>query len=238
MYARTTASGVRSSCVTIAMSSARASSIAFSSVARASASFCIRPFSTMPASRSAMARRCETSEAVKSRGCSVCTLSTPTVRSFQTRGTDSIDAMNRRWSMPRTHRKRSSLLTSGMTSESLDSATRPVTPAPNGTRARPIWNRSRPFVAASVRFSASRSSRYSDDTLARRASRVSSTTVSRSSSHVRAVVAIRATRCRKRSWPSCSAAGALPATSSDPVSASGSSFVVRVVSAVSVTRSR
>jgi hypothetical protein len=47
--------------------------------------------------------------------------------------------MNRRWSMPRTHRKRSSALTSGITSGSRDLATRPVTPAPNGTLARPIW---------------------------------------------------------------------------------------------------
>ena len=56
MYARTTASGVRSSWVTSAMSSARASSICFSSAARASASRWIRPFSTIPASRSAIAR--------------------------------------------------------------------------------------------------------------------------------------------------------------------------------------
>ena len=60
-------------------------------------------------------------------------------RSFQTSGTESIEAMNRLWSMPRTHRKRSSWLTSGITSGSRDSATRPVTPPPNGTLARPIW---------------------------------------------------------------------------------------------------
>ena len=39
-------------------------------------------------------------------------------------------------------------------------------PSPNGTTARPIWNRSRPLVAASVSRVPSRSSRYSDDTLA------------------------------------------------------------------------
>ena len=61
---------------------------------------------------------------VKSRGCSVWTLRTPTIRSFQTSGTESIEAMNRRWSMPRTHRNRSSLLTSGITSGSRDSRRR------------------------------------------------------------------------------------------------------------------
>ena len=52
---------------------------------------------------------------VNSRGCSVWTLSTPTTWSCQVRGTLSIEATNRRWSMPRTHRKRGSALTSGMT---------------------------------------------------------------------------------------------------------------------------
>ena len=93
------------------------------------------------------------------RGCSVWTLRTPTIWSCQVSGTDSIDATKRRWSMPRTHRKRGSARTSGMTSGSRLAATRPVTPSPNGTRARPIWKRSRPFVAASVRYAPSRSSR-------------------------------------------------------------------------------
>ena len=72
---------------------------------------------------------------------------------------DSIEATKRRWSMPRTHRKRASALTSGMTSGRRSAATLPVTPSPNGTRARPIWKRSRPFVAARVRYAPSRSSR-------------------------------------------------------------------------------
>ena len=55
---------------------------------------------------------------LKSRGCSVWTLRTPTIWSCQVSGTDSIEATNRRWSMPRTHRKRGSALTSGMTSGS------------------------------------------------------------------------------------------------------------------------
>ena len=65
------------------------------------------------------ARSWATSASVKSRGCSVWTLRTPTVWSCQVSGTDSIEATNRRWSMPRTHRKRGSALTSGMTSGSL-----------------------------------------------------------------------------------------------------------------------
>ena len=77
-YARTTASGVRSSWVTRAISSLRASSIALSASTRASASDCWRPFSTMPASRSATAPSCATSDRLKSRGRSVWTLSTPT----------------------------------------------------------------------------------------------------------------------------------------------------------------
>ena len=53
--------------------------------------------------------------ALKTRGCSVCTLRTPTVWSCQMSGTDNMDATNRRWSMPRTHRNRASARTSGMT---------------------------------------------------------------------------------------------------------------------------
>ena len=98
-----------------------------------------------------MAPSWATSPGVKSRGCSVWTLRTPTTWSFQLSGTLSIEAMNRRWSMPATHRKRFSAGTSGTTSGSRVLATSPVTPSPNGTRARPIWYRSRPFVAASVR---------------------------------------------------------------------------------------
>ena len=54
-------------------------------------------------------------------------------------GTDSIEAMNRRWSIPRTHRKRGSAGTSGMTIGVREAATRPVTPSPMGMWARPIW---------------------------------------------------------------------------------------------------
>ena len=54
-------------------------------------------------------------------------------------GTDSIEAMNLRWSMPRTHRKRESARTSGITIGVRVAATRPVTPSPMGMWARPIW---------------------------------------------------------------------------------------------------
>ena len=72
----------------------------------------------MPARRSATAPSCATSWSLKVRGSSVWTLRTPTVWSCQVSGTDSIDDTNRRWSMPRTHRKRGSARTSGMTSGS------------------------------------------------------------------------------------------------------------------------
>ena len=170
------------------MSSLRAWSRALSCSTCASASRCRRPFSTIPARRSAIADSWSTSDGVNSRCSSVWTLSTPTTWSCQVSGTDSIEATKRRWSIPRTHRKRGSAATSGMTMASRVAATRPVIPSPNGTTARPIWKRSRPLVAASVRRVPSRSSRYSDDTLAPSASRVPSTTVSSSSSHVWAVV--------------------------------------------------
>ena len=96
MYARTTASGVRSSWVTIAISSVRASSMALSASTWSSASRWVRPFSTIPASRSAMADSWATSESANSRVCSVWMLRTPTTLSCQDKGTDSIDAMNRR----------------------------------------------------------------------------------------------------------------------------------------------
>ena len=67
-------------------------------------------FSTIPARRSAIAAACATSESVKSRCISVWTLSTPTTWSPHVSGTDSIEAMNRRWSSPRTHPKRQSSL--------------------------------------------------------------------------------------------------------------------------------
>ena len=73
------------------------------------------------------------------RACSVWTLRTPTTWSFQLSGTLSIDATNRFWSIPRTHRKRESERTSGTARGVWVAATRPVTPSPNGTRARPIW---------------------------------------------------------------------------------------------------
>ena len=106
-----------------------------------------------------MAESWATSEPANSRWSSVWTLSTPTTWSCQVSGTDSIEATNRRWSMPRTHRKRWSAATSGMTIGSRVAATRPVIPSPNGTTARPMWYRSRPLVAASVSGVPSRSSR-------------------------------------------------------------------------------
>ena len=72
----------------------------------------------IPASRSATAPSWATSWSLNVRGSSVWTLRTPTVWSCQVSGTDSIDATKRRWSMPRTHRKRGSAWTSGMTSGS------------------------------------------------------------------------------------------------------------------------
>ena len=98
--------------MTRAMSSLRASSMALSDSTRASASDCWRPFSTMPARRSATALSWATSEGLKTRGRSVWTLSTPTVWSCQDRGTLSMEVTKRRWSRPRTHRKRGSALTS------------------------------------------------------------------------------------------------------------------------------
>ena len=86
-----------------------------------------------------MADSWATSDSPNSRVCSVWMLRTPTTLSCQDSGTDSIDAMNRRWSMPRTHRNRGSWRTSAMTIGSRVAATRPVTPSPKGTRARPIW---------------------------------------------------------------------------------------------------
>ena len=100
VYARTTASGVRSSWVTSAMSSLRAWSSALSCSTCASASRWSRPFSTIPASRSAIADSWSTSDGVNSRCSSVWTLSTPTTWSCHSSGTDSIEATNRRWSMP------------------------------------------------------------------------------------------------------------------------------------------
>ncbi len=181
------------------MSSLRAWSRALSCSTCASASRCRRPFSTIPARRSAIADSWSTSDGVNSRCSSVWTLSTPTTWSCHVSGTDSIEATKRRWSIPRTHRKRGSAATSGMTMASRVAATRPVIPSPNGTTARPIWKRSRPLVAASVRRVPSRSSRYSDDTLAPSASRVPSTTVSSSSSHVWAVVTRPSSSWRNRS---------------------------------------
>ena len=113
-----------------------------------------------------MADSCATSDAAKSRWVSVCTLSTPTTCSCHVSGTDSIEATNRRWSRPRTHRKRSSLRTSGIVIGRRVAATRPVIPSPTGTTARPMWCRSSPLVAASVSRAPSRSSRYSELTLA------------------------------------------------------------------------
>ena len=72
----------------------------------------------IPASRSATAPSWATSWSLKVRASSVWTLRTPTVWSCQLSGTDSIDDTNRRWSMPRTHRKRGSARTSVMTSGS------------------------------------------------------------------------------------------------------------------------
>ena len=91
MYARTTASGVRSSWVTSAMSSAARPSSATSCSTCVSASAWRRPFSTMPASRSAIADSCATSPSVNSRWVSVWTLSTPTTWSRQVSGTESIE---------------------------------------------------------------------------------------------------------------------------------------------------
>ena len=54
----------------------------------------------MPARRSAIADSWSTSDSAKSRWVSVWTLSTPTTWSCQVSGTDSIEATNRRWSMP------------------------------------------------------------------------------------------------------------------------------------------
>ena len=70
--------------------------MALSASTRASASDCWRPFSTIPASRSATAPSWSTSERLKSRGRSVWTLRTPTVWSCHDNGTDSIEATKRR----------------------------------------------------------------------------------------------------------------------------------------------
>ena len=106
-----------------------------------------------------MADSCATSSSVNRRRSSVWTLSTPTTWSCQVSGTDSIEVMNRRWSRPRTHRKRGSSAMSSTMIGSRLAAVRPVIPSPNGTTARPMWWRSRPLVAASVSDSPSRSMR-------------------------------------------------------------------------------
>ena len=97
------------------MSSTRAWSSALSSSTWRADSCWSRTFSTIPASSSAMSERYWTSSSTKSCGCSVWTLRTPMTWSPRVSGTDSIEAMNRRWSIPRTHRKRGSAGTSGMT---------------------------------------------------------------------------------------------------------------------------
>ena len=121
---------------------------------RASASACWRPFSTIPASRSAIAPSCATSPGVKSRGRSVWTLSTPTTWSFhderhgQHRGdepalVDAPDPQEARVGADVGDHQRLAL-----------AATRPVTPSPNGTRARPIWydrGRSSPPASGTLR---------------------------------------------------------------------------------------
>ena len=74
--------------MTSAISSLRASSIALSASTRASASVCWRPFSTIPASRSAIAPSWATSCVAERRAAaSVWTLSTPTIWSCQVSGT-------------------------------------------------------------------------------------------------------------------------------------------------------
>ena len=118
-------------------------------------------------------------------------------------------------------------------------ATRPVIPSPNGTTARPIWKRSRPFVAASVRRVPSRSSRYSDETLAPSASRVPSTTVSSSSSQVWAVVARPSSSVQEaqlaRSASSRSAPGAAgPARAPPDGAAAGAGVLERRPSAITL----
>ena len=115
--------------------------------------------------------------------------------------------MNRRWSMPRTHRKRGSAATSGMTI----GVARRRHPPGDALAERDLGPadlvaveavRGRQGQAAARRGRGGTATRRS----ARSASRVSSTTASRSSSQVRAVVARRATWWRNRSRSSCSAA--------------------------------
>ena len=97
------------------MSSLRASSMALSASTRASASMLA---ALLDDAGEQVGDRAQLGDVrpLNARGCSVCTLSTPIVWSCQMSGTLSIEATNRRWSMPRTHRKRGSALTSGMTS--------------------------------------------------------------------------------------------------------------------------
>ena len=199
MYARTTASGVRSSWVTRAMSSARARSSATSCSTCASASAWRRPFSTMPASRSAIADSWAMSPSPNSRWVSVWTLSTPTTWSRHVEGDGEhrvdepalVDAADPQEAVVLAHVGDDDRLahrghaTGDPLPERHDGAADLVAVE----AVRRGESEVEPVAVEEV----------SDVTSARSASRVPSTTVSRSSSHVRAVVARRRNSWRRRS---------------------------------------
>ena len=114
--ARTTASGVRSSWVTIVTRLARASSIARRLSSWASASAWRRPFSTIPLRRAASVSRKRTSPRRKTRRRTVWTLSTPTTSSSQIIGTEHIEVSrgsSRPWSQAKRRSRRTFTLTTG-----------------------------------------------------------------------------------------------------------------------------